>query len=170
MNQLFQYQNHFPTIGNKVFVADNCSIIGQVTLGDDSSVFYGCVLRGDINSISIGAKSNVQDGSVFHVSTPLGVELGEQVSVGHNCIVHACKINDRILVGMGSIVMDGVEVGSDCIIAAGSLLPKGKKYPSGSLILGSPAKVIRPLTQEEMNSIPALAEKYIGVKNNYLAN
>lgn len=151
-----------------MYIAPSADVIGQVILGDDASVFFQSVLRGDINSIHIGARSNIQDHCVFHVASNLAVHLGEDVSVGHGCIVHACTLRDRILVGMGSIIMDGVEVGSDCLIAAGSLLAKGKTFAPGSLIMGSPARVIRALSAEEIQGIQKLADKYLRVKDTYL--
>ena len=162
------FKGIIPTIHPTVYIAPGASIIGDTCIGEDSSIFFGCVLRGDINSISIGRATNVQDLTTLHVASNLGVIIGDEVSIGHGCIIHACTLGNKILVGMGSILMDGVEVADNCLIAAGSLLPKGKKYPPGSLILGNPAKVLRPLTQEEAESIPLLAIKYIGVKNQYL--
>ncbi len=166
---LIAYQDNLPTLGDAVYIAPGAAVIGRVTLGDDSSVFFQCVLRGDINSITVGNRSNIQDNSTLHVSTPLPTLLGSDVSVGHNCVIHACTVGDRVLVGMGSIVMDGVVVGEDCIIGAGSLLTKGRIFAPGSLILGNPARVVRALTPEERDSIPQLAAKYVGVKNRYLS-
>ena len=157
-----------PQLGNRVFIAPSADVIGQVFLGDDASVFFQCVLRGDINSITVGARSNIQDQSTLHVASDLSVTLGEDVSVGHGCLVHACTIGDRVLVGMGSIIMDATVVGDDCLIAAGSLLPKGKTYPSGSLIMGNPARVVRALNPEEIQSLSKLAAKYVKVKDVYL--
>jgi len=165
---LLRYQNFFPTLAARVFIAHDADIIGRVTLGDDASVFFHCVLRGDINAIEIGARSNIQDHTVVHLASDKPTIVGEDVSVGHRCILHACTVKDRVLVGMGSILMDDVVVGEDSVIGAGSLLPKGKTYPPGSLIVGSPARVVRQLTEEEKQGIAALAKKYVGVKNEYL--
>ncbi len=162
------YLGRFPQREAGVFVAPDATLIGGVSLAADSSVFFQCVLRADIHDIRIGARSNIQDHTTVHVSSTLPTVVGEDVSVGHRCILHACTLGNRILVGMGAIVMDGCSVGDDCIIGAGSLLPKGKAYPAGSLILGSPARAIRPLTEEEKASVPALARKYLGVKDRYL--
>jgi carbonic anhydrase/acetyltransferase-like protein (isoleucine patch superfamily) len=166
---LHPYRQFQPRVGARVFVAPSADVIGQVSLADDTSVFFQCVLRGDINRIEIGARSNIQDHTTVHLASDLGVKVGEDVSVGHGCTLHACTLGDRILVGMGSIIMDGCVVESDCLIAAGSLLPKGKHFTTGSLILGNPARVIRPLSQEERASIAALALKYVDVKNQYLS-
>jgi len=154
---LLRYQDFFPTLGPRVFVAQDADVIGRVTLGEDASVFFHCVLRCDINRIEIGARTNIQDGTVIHLASDKPTLVGEDVSVGHRCILHACTLKDRVLVGMGSIVMDDVVVGEDSIIGAGSLLSKGKSYPPGSLIVGSPARVVRPLTEEEKLGIGALA-------------
>src|SRR6185295_9655236 len=106
-----------------------------VTLGDDSSVFFQCVLRADINTIVVGPRTNIQDHTTVHLASDLGTVIGADVSIGHGCIIHACTIGDRVLVGMGSILMDGSVVGDECLVGAGTLLPKGKEYPAGSLIL-----------------------------------
>lgn len=165
---LLRYQEHFPILAARVFVAHDADIIGRVSLGEDASVFFQCVLRGDINAIEIGARTNIQDHTVIHLASDRPTVVGKDVSVGHRCILHACTVKDRVLVGMGAILMDDVVVGEDSIIGAGSLLPKGKTYPPGSLIVGAPARVVRPLTDEEKQGIAALARKYVGVKNEYL--
>ena len=165
---LIPHHGVFPTLGKGVFVAHDADVIGQVTLDEDSSVFFQCVLRGDINFIAIGARTNIQDHTTIHLASDKPTIIGADVNVGHRCILHACTVKDRVLVGMGSILMNGVAVGEDSIIGAGSLLPKGKSYPAGSLIVGSPARVARQLTGEEKQGIPALAEKYVKVKNTYL--
>jgi carbonic anhydrase/acetyltransferase-like protein (isoleucine patch superfamily) len=151
-----------------VFLAPSADIIGQVRLGDDASVFFQCVLRADINHITVGPRTNIQDQTTVHVASELGTTIGADVSIGHGCIIHACTLGDRILVGMGAIIMDGTAVGDDCLIAAGSLLPKGKTYEAGSLILGNPAKVVRKLTAEEIAGLAKLAAKYVHVKDVYL--
>lgn len=157
-----------PTLAEGVYIAPSADVIGQVTLGRDASVFFQCVLRADINTIVVGARSNIQDHTTVHLASDLGTVIGEDVSIGHGCIIHACTIGNRVLVGMGSIVMDGTVVGDDCLIGAGSLLPKGKTFESGTLILGNPAKAIRKLTSEEKDGLAKLAEKYIRVKDAYL--
>ncbi len=165
---ILNFKGNAPQMADNCFIADNATIIGDVKMGDDSSVFFNSVVRGDINGIEIGERSNIQDNCVLHVSSILKVKIGNEVSVGHSCNIHACTLGDKVLVGMGSIIMDGVEVGTQCIIGAGSLLPKGKKYPPQSLIIGTPARAIRLLTADEIESLTALALKYVGVKNEYL--
>jgi carbonic anhydrase/acetyltransferase-like protein (isoleucine patch superfamily) len=157
-----------PVLGPRVFVAPSADVIGRVELGEDASVFFQCVLRADINSIRVGPRTNIQDQTTIHVASDLGTTLGADVSVGHGCVIHACTVGDRVLVGMGSIIMDGTVVGDDCLIAAGSLLPKGKTYAPGSLIMGNPAKPVRKLTAEEIDGLAKLARKYVHVKDVYL--
>jgi carbonic anhydrase/acetyltransferase-like protein (isoleucine patch superfamily) len=165
---LLPYRDKVPSLGRGTFVAPDATLIGDVTLGEDASVFFQCVLRGDINAIRVGARSNIQDHTTVHLASAIPTIVGEDVSVGHRCILHACTVGDRVLVGMGSILMDNVMIGEDSIVGAGSLVPKGKTFPPGSLIVGSPARLVRPLTVEEKASIPALARKYVGVKDEYL--
>ncbi|HKP97302.1 MAG TPA: gamma carbonic anhydrase family protein [Fibrobacteria bacterium] len=157
-----------PDLGQRVFLAPSADIIGQVTLAEDASVFFQCVLRADINHITVGPRSNIQDQTTVHVASDLGTTIGADVSIGHGCTIHACTIGDRVLVGMGSIIMDGTVVGDDCLIAAGSLLPKGKTYEAGTLILGNPARAARKLTTEEIAGLAKLAAKYVHVKDVYL--
>lgn len=148
-------------------MAPSADVIGRVTLGEDSSVFFQCVLRADINTIVVGPRTNIQDHTTVHLASDLGTVIGSSVSIGHGCIIHACTLGDRILVGMGSIIMDGAVVGDECLIAAGSLLPKGKSYPAGHLIMGNPAKAVRLLTSEEREGLGRLADKYVKVKDAY---
>jgi len=156
-----------PAIGKNVFLASNATILGAVSIGDYSSVFYGAVLRGDINSISIGSYSNIQDGSTLHVSSSLGVVVGNKVTVGHNAIIHGATIQDSVLIGMGAIVLDGVHINSYSIVAAGALLPKGIHYPPNSLIVGSPARVVRQVTDDEKAQIDQSANKYAIVQRHH---
>lgn len=162
------FGTHQPVLFEGAFAASSADVIGRVTLGRDSSVFFQCVLRADINTITVGARSNIQDHTTVHVASDLGTVIGENVSIGHGCVIHACTIKDRVLVGMGSVIMDGAEVGEDCLVAAGSLLPKGKEYARGSLVMGNPARVVRALTAEEIEGLAKLADKYVRVKDVYL--
>ena len=135
-----------PRIPASAFVAPGAVVTGDVTLGEETSIWYQAVLRGDINSIRIGAHSNIQDGAVVHLDSEYGTTVGEWVTVGHRAILHACTVGDEVLVGMGSIVLDGAEIGARSIIGAGALVTGHKIIPPGSLVLGSPAKVVRALT------------------------
>ena len=157
-----------PRISPSAFVANNATVIGAVTLGDESSVWFQSVLRADIHRIVIGPRSNVQDGSVVHLADDYGVEVGELVTVGHKAILHACKIDNEVLIGMGAIVLDGAEIGARSIVGAGALVTGGKKFPPGSLILGSPAKVVKQLSLEEQAGIKVWAEKYVALSRMYL--
>lgn len=161
---IHSYQGQTPVLAKGAWIAPGAHVAGRVTLGEDVSIWYGAVLRADINTISIGARSNIQDNAVLHLADTFGVVLGEDVVVGHGAILHACTVGNNVLVGMGSIVMDGAEIGDDCVIAAGALVPPGKKIPAGSLVVGSPGKVARETTQAERDSNRAMAQKYIRIK------
>lgn len=151
-----------PRLGKDVFVAANALVLGDVTLGDLSSVWYGTVIRGDVHHIRIGGRSNIQDRSVIHVSTGTHpTEVGELVTVGHGAIIHGCTIQDRTLVGIGAVVLDGVVVGEGSVVAAGALLPPGKTYPPRSLIVGVPAIRKREVSDDELGWIQRSAEHYV---------
>ncbi len=152
-----------PHIHPSAYVAPGAVVIGDVHLGELSSVWYQCVLRGDIQRIAIGAGTNIQDGTVIHLASDLGTTLGCYVTVGHKALLHACEVDDEVLIGMGAIVMDGARIGARSIIAAGSLVAKGKTIPSGSLVMGSPGRVVRSLPLDEQRTIRAWAEKYVRV-------
>ena len=166
-NQLRQYLDSAPTIDASAFVAPGADLIGDVTLAEESSVWFQTVLRADINRIVIGPRSNIQDGAVIHLADDFGTHVGELVTVGHKAILHACTVGDEVLVGMGAIVLDGAEIGPRSIIGAGALVTGGKKFPGGSLILGSPAKVVRTLSLDEQAGIKVWAEKYVALSRAY---
>jgi carbonic anhydrase/acetyltransferase-like protein (isoleucine patch superfamily) len=166
--RLKQYLDATPQVHPTAFVAPGADVIGHVTLAEESSVWFQAVLRGDINRIVIGPRSNVQDGAVVHLADDYGAYVGELVTIGHKAVIHACTIADEVLVGMGAIVLDGAEVGARSIIGAGALITGGKKFPAGSLILGSPAKVVRTLSLEEQAGIKVWAEKYVELSRAYL--
>lgn len=161
---IHSFEGHVPVLAEGAWVAPSAQVIGRVTLGKDVGIWWGTILRGDINTIVVGDRSNIQDNAVVHLADNYGVELGQDVVVGHGAIIHACKIGNNVLVGMGSIIMDGAEIGDDCVIAAGALVPPGKKIPAGSLVVGAPGKVARETTQAERDSNRAMALKYIKVK------
>ena len=163
-----RYLGRKPAIHPTAFVAQGAVVIGDVTLEEGSSVWFNTVLRADINSIRIGPRSNIQDGSVIHLADDFGTYVGELVTVGHKAILHACTVADEVLVGMGAIVLDGAEIGARSIIGAGALVTQYKKIPPGSLVLGSPAKVVRQLDLEEQQSIRHWAEKYAELSKIYL--
>ena len=150
-----------PRIQPSAFVAPGAVVVGDVTLADESSVWYGAVLRGDINRIIIGAQTNVQDGAIIHLADAYPAIVGERVTVGHGAIVHACNINDEVLIGMGAIVLDGAEIGARSIIGANALVTGKMHIPPGSLVVGSPAKIVRQLSSKEQDGIKGWALKYV---------
>lgn len=161
------YQNIEPKIDESVFIAESADIIGDVTLSKNANIWYNVVIRGDEQPITIGENTNIQDGSVVHVGWDVPTVVGNNVTVGHKAIIHGCKIGDNTLIGMGSIILDGAEIGEFTLIGAGSLVPPGKKIPSGVLVMGSPAKVIRELTQAEKDSIIKSAVDYVENANHH---
>jgi len=156
-----------PTIHSSAWIVPGATVLGDVILEEESSIWYGAVLRGDINRIIIGPRSNVQDNAAVHVDTSYPTIVGELVTIGHTAIVHACKIDNEVLVGMGSIILDDVEVGSRSIIGANALVTMGMKIPPGSLVLGSPAKIRRQLTLKEQNDIARWAWSYVETAKHY---
>jgi carbonic anhydrase/acetyltransferase-like protein (isoleucine patch superfamily) len=165
-----------PAIGQRVYIDESAVVIGKVTLADDASLWPCAVARGDVNTIQVGARSNIQDLSMLHVThdgpySPGGMPLviGADVTVGHKCLLHACTIGDRCLIGMGSIVMDGAVVEDDVLLGAGSLVSPGKRLESGYLYRGSPVQKIRPLTTEERAMLLYSAQHYVRMKDRYLA-
>ena len=167
-SQIERHLGASPQIPSSCFVAQNATLVGDISLGDECSIWYQTVLRADIHRIVIGPRSNIQDGSVVHLADAYGVEVGELVTVGHKAILHACKIGDEVLVGMGAIILDGAEIGPRSIIGAGALVTGGKKFPEGSLILGSPAKVVRTLSSDEQAGIRVWADRYVELSREYL--
>jgi carbonic anhydrase/acetyltransferase-like protein (isoleucine patch superfamily) len=159
--QLDTFLRKQPQLGEKVYIAQGAVVIGDVTLGDYASVWYGAVVRGDINRIVIGEGSNVQDNAVVHLADEYPCILGDYVTVGHSAIVHACTIGDEVLVGMGATILDGAEIGSQSIIGANALVTQGMRVPAGSLVLGSPAKVVRALDAEQRSGLKHWADKYV---------
>ncbi len=165
-----------PSVGARVYVDETAVVIGRVTLGDDASLWPCTVARGDVNSISVGARTNIQDLTMLHVThdgpySPGGFPLviGADVTVGHKCLLHACRIGDRCLIGMGAIVMDGAVVEDEVLLGAGSLVSPGKRLASGFLYRGSPAQQVRPLTDAEREMLRYSAAHYVRLKDRYLA-
>lgn len=156
-----------PQIDETAFVADSAQVIGDVTLGAESSVWFGCALRGDINSICVGARVNVQDNSVLHVTRELGVTLEDEVSVGHQATVHACYVERGALIGIGAIVLDGARIGAQSLVAAGALVTPRTIVPPRSLVLGSPAKVKRELNADELALLEARWRGYVELAKEY---
>ncbi len=159
---ILPYKNITPQIHDSAFVAPTASVIGDVQIGEGSNIWYNCALRGDVNDIKIGARTNIQDGSVIHVTTDFsGTHVGDDVTVGHNAILHACTVEDFGFVGMGACAMDGSVVESFAMLAAGALLTPNKRIPKGQLWAGSPAKYMRDLTDKEIEYIKWSAPHYV---------
>lgn len=156
-----------PFLAEDAWLAPGAIVTGAVSLAEQSSVWFGAVLRGDINRILVGARSNIQDGAVVHVSDSEAAVIGCEVTVGHRAIVHACEVGDGVLVGMGSVLLDGCRIGAESIIAAGALVPKGAEIPAGVLVIGTPGRVVRVLSAEERDANRALAAKYVEVAQRY---
>lgn len=159
--QLDAFLRKKPVLGTGVYLARTAAVLGDVTLGDHSSVWYNSVLRGDINRIVVGHHTNIQDNSVLHVADNYPCLVGNWVTVGHNAVVHACSVGDEVLVGMGAVILDGASVGEQSLIGAKALVTQGMRIPAGSLVLGSPAKVVRALTVEERGKLKWWAQKYV---------
>jgi carbonic anhydrase/acetyltransferase-like protein (isoleucine patch superfamily) len=159
--RLVRYLGQTSDIARAAFVAPNATVLGAVTLGARSSVWYGCVLRGDINSIEIGEGTNIQDLTMVHNADDYGVRLGNFCTIGHGAIIHACDIGDECLIGMGATILDGARIGDHCIVGANALVTQRFEAPAGSMILGAPARVVRALTAEELGGLRPWAEKYI---------
>jgi gamma-carbonic anhydrase len=160
-NQLDTFLRKRPTLGPSVYLASTAVVLGDVTLGAHSSVWYNAVLRGDINRILVGDYSNIQDNAVLHLADDFPCLIGRYVTVGHSAIVHACTVEDECLIGMGATVLDGAIIGAQSIVGANALVTQGTVVPPGSMVLGSPAKIVRPLKQAERDSLRGWAEKYV---------
>ncbi len=159
-----------PILGDEVFLADGSVVIGDVILGRRSSVWFNAVIRGDAGKIRIGQQTNIQDGCVVHVTSgKFDTRIGESVTIGHRAVLHGCTIGEVSLIGIGAIVMDGAEIGAESIIGAGSLVAPGSKIPTHSLALGSPARVVRALTEAEVEFLHQSARNYVGYASLYLA-
>jgi carbonic anhydrase/acetyltransferase-like protein (isoleucine patch superfamily) len=167
--RLARYLGRTPNTTHAAFVAPNATVLGDVILGANSSVWYGCVLRGDINAIAIGEGTNVQDGTIVHLADDYGVRVGNFTTIGHAAIIHACDIGDECLIGMGATVLDGAQIGDRCIVGANALVTQRFVAPPGSMILGAPAKVVRALSEEEQLGLRRWAEKYIEVAKAHAA-
>ncbi len=173
---ILPFQKWTPKLGKNAWVAESSSVIGRTTMGEDSAVWFGCVVRGDVHHITIGDRTNIQDLSMIHVthhkkpdmSDGNPTTIGNDVTVGHRVMLHGCTIEDACLIGMSATILDGAVIEKESIVGAGSLVTKNKKFPPRSLIMGSPAKVVRELTEEEVAELYASATRYVKFKNEYL--
>ena len=163
------YEGKQPRFGARVFIAENAAVIGDVQLGDDCSIWYSAVVRGDVHSIRIGARTNMQDNCTLHVTYRTHpIEIAEEVTIGHGVVAHGCTIEPRALIGMGSRVLDGAVVGELALVGAGALVPEGMRVPARTLVVGVPARVKRPLTDEEIGRLEQSWKNYVGYKDRYL--
>ena len=158
---VYQLDDLTPTIDNSAWVADNAQVMGQVAMGPHSSVWFSSVVRADTAKITIGEGTNIQDGSVLHVDNNMPLTIGNHVTVGHMVQLHGCTIGDESLIGIGAIVLNGAKIGKNCLVGAGSLVTEGKEFPDGSMIMGTPAKVVRELTPEQIESLRRSAQHYM---------
>jgi len=165
---LLKYKNFEPTVHESVFVAESAAVIGQVEIGENSSVWFNCVLRGDIDRIVVGKNTNIQDGTVIHVDHKTPCEIGDNVTVGHSAVLHACRISNSARIGMGAIILNKAFIGEGAQVGAGSLVPPGKNIPAGSLFLGVPAKKIRDMGADELDEIKKNSEDYVTLSRSYL--
>ena len=165
---LLPYKDITPTIGKDVWIADNASVIGDTVIGDESNIWFGVTIRGDVHEIRIGKRTNIQDHTLIHTTRNVsGSYIGDEVTIGHGAIIHACTIEDQVLVGMGAIILDEAVMEKNSMLAAGSVLPPKKRVPSGQLWGGTPAKYMRDLAQEELDFLPVSADNYVKLAQDY---
>jgi carbonic anhydrase/acetyltransferase-like protein (isoleucine patch superfamily) len=158
-----------PKVHPSAYIDESAQVIGDVEIGQESSVWMNVVIRGDVNIIRIGDRTNIQDGTVIHVMREThSTRIGNEVTVGHAAVLHGCTIHDRVLIGMGSMLLNGAEIGVDSIVAAGSLVPEGKKFPPRSLLMGRPAVLKRELSDADVASILGYAQRYVGYRKDYM--
>lgn len=167
--RLARHLGRKPDTAKAAFVAPNATVLGDVKLGPLSSVWYGCVLRGDIHTIEIGEGTNIQDLTMVHLADDYGVKVGRYTTIGHGAIIHACTIGDECLIGMGATILDGAVIGDHCIVGANALVTQRFVAPPGSMILGAPARVVRPLKEAELLGLRPWAEKYVEVAKAHAA-
>ncbi len=159
---IYTLENRAPTfLGKDYFIADSAVVIGSVTLGQDASIWFNCVVRGDTDDLIIGENSNIQDCAVLHTDPGLKLRIGREVTVGHMVMLHGCEIGDNTLIGIKSVILNHAKVGRNCIIGANTLITEGKQIPDGSLVMGSPGKVVRPVTPQEIQMITSSARHYV---------
>jgi len=158
---VYQLDEHQPQIHSSAWVADSAQVMGAVTMEADASVWFGATVRGDTEHITIGEGANIQDGSVLHADHGMPLKVGKHVTVGHMVMLHGCTIGDESLIGIGAVVLNGAKIGRNCLVGAGSLVTEGKEFPDGSMIMGTPAKVVRQLTPEQIEGLRQSARHYI---------
>ena len=166
---IYQLNDLAPTIDATAWVADSAQVMGNVTLGEDVSIWFGVVARGDTSSIVIGKGSNIQDNSVLHADHDMPLVIGENVTVGHQVMLHGCTVGDGSLIGIGAIVLNGANIGKHCLVGAGALVTEGKEFPDGTMIIGSPAKAARQLSTEQIEGLKMSAQHYVDNAARYKA-
>lgn len=166
---IYELDGVVPQLADSAWVADSAQVMGRVALAEDSSVWFGTVIRGDTESIHIGRGSNIQDLSVLHADVGMPLVVGENVTVGHQVMLHGCTVGDGSLIGIGAVVLNGAKIGKHCLVGAGALVTEGKEFPDGSMIIGSPAKVVRQLTPEQIDGLRVSAQHYIDNARRYRA-
>lgn len=162
-----EFNGKYPSINETAYISESADIIGDVLIQDNVNIWFGARIRADINRIVIGENSNIQENSVIHIDINHETIIGKNVTIGHGAIIHGCNISDNVLVGMGAIILNGSKIGKNTIIGAGSLITQNKRFEEGVLVLGNPAKVIRKLTDEEIESIHKSANNYVALSNKY---
>jgi len=158
---VYQLDDHIPQIAPSAWVADSAQVLGAVTLEADASIWFGATVRGDTEHITVGEGANIQDGSVLHADHGMPLRVGKHVTVGHMVMLHGCTIGDESLIGIGAVVLNGAKIGRNCLVGAGSLVTEGKEFPDGSMIMGTPAKVVRPLSPQQIEGLRQSARHYV---------
>lgn len=164
---IYQLDDLTPAIHESAWVADSAQLIGRVRLAENCSIWFGVVIRGDMDAINVGLGSNIQDNSVLHADHGMPLNIGENVSVGHQVMLHGCTIGDGSLIGIQAVVLNGAKIGKNCLVGAGSLVTEGKEFPDGSMILGSPAKAVKQLSAEQISGLKMIAKHYIDNARRY---
>jgi len=158
---IWEHNGKRANIAGECFIAPSADLIGDVTLGERVNIWYGAVVRADVNTITIGSETNIQDNAVLHVTKENSLSIGDRCTIGHGAIVHACTVSDRCLIGMGAIILDGAHIGEDSLVAAGAVVPPNKHFPPRSLLMGSPATVVRSLSDEDLMRMKENVDEYI---------
>jgi carbonic anhydrase/acetyltransferase-like protein (isoleucine patch superfamily) len=164
---LYQLDEHTPQLAEGAWVADSAEVMGQVRIGERASVWFNTVVRADNEAITIGAETNIQDGTVLHCDPGKPLHIGQGVTVGHNVMLHGCTVGDHSLIGIGAVILNQAVIGTNCLVGAGSLVTEGKTFPDGSMILGSPAKAVRQLTPEQIEGLKRIAQGYVNNAERY---
>lgn len=164
---IYELDGRAPQMAESAWVADSAQVIGDVTLAEDVSIWFGSVLRGDTSNLQIGAGTNIQDGSVLHADPGKPLVVGARVTVGHQVMLHGCTIGDESLIGIGAVILNGAKIGRNCLVGAGALVTEGKEFPDGSMIIGSPAKAVRELSPEQIEGLRQSAQHYIDNARRY---